>query len=77
MVPEYQVNTRTPRGTPVQVKVWKVGGGTVGKSYNNELWAFVIRNRMRENVIFQGDDLKIPGETKHKDVPAAAMEWLH
>lgn len=76
MVPEFHKKTNTPRGTPVEVNVWKVGGGTVGKAYSNELWAVVIRSLKNGRVFFEAEDLKIPGPTKHKDVPSVALGWL-
>lgn len=76
MVPEYHTKRHTPRGTEVEVNVWKVGGGTVGKAYDNELWAFVIRSVETGNVIFEGNDLKVPGDTMHKDIPKEALAWL-
>lgn len=76
MVPEFRKKTHTPRGTSVEVNVWKVGGGTVGKVYSSELWAVVIRSLSSGRVFFEAEDLKIPGPTKHKDVPEVALGWL-
>lgn len=76
LVPELQTKTHTPRGTAVEVKIWKVGGGTVGKAYDSELWAVVIRSLKHGRVFFEAEDLKIPGPTKHKDVPSVALGWL-
>lgn len=63
-------------GTPFQVSVNKVGGGTVGESYRSEMWDVTIHNMSDEKVFGTDSSLYLGGEATHVDAAYAAMEFF-
>lgn len=63
-------------GTPFQVGVNKVGGGTVGESYTDEMWDVSIHSMSDEKVFSTDSSLYLGGEATHVDAAYAAMGFF-
>jgi len=65
---------RISDGAPLNVVVNKVGGGTVGESYDSEYWDARIYDAGKL-VWESGPKLYIGGSTDHKRAAYLAVEW--
>lgn len=57
-------------------RVWKVGGGTLGKRYPQEKWHVSVRDAKTNAHIWSARDMYIGSNASHEDVPDYAEDWM-